>query len=99
MHRLGQLNNFEHIFQVAPALTNITSNFNTPKPPIQSKSVCHPPTTQERSRPGGAPGLSEGERGTTALILLSIDMPAQQTISEKYKLRSFQIVPSIQFHT
>jgi hypothetical protein len=46
---LVNLNNIENIFQVAPALTGITSNFTSPKPPIQSKSTCHPPTT----RPGG----------------------------------------------
>jgi len=49
---------------VAPALTRITSNFTSPKPPIQSKSACHPHTT----RPGGVrservPRQIEAEKG------------------------------------
>jgi hypothetical protein len=31
---LAHLNNLKDIFQVAPALTFITSNFTDPKPPI-----------------------------------------------------------------
>jgi hypothetical protein len=37
---LGHLNNLKNIILVAPALTDITSNFTSPKPPIQSKSTC-----------------------------------------------------------
>jgi len=40
------LNNLTNIFLVAPALTGITSNFKSPKPPIQSKSDCQLPTPQ-----------------------------------------------------
>jgi len=51
---------------VAPALTSITSNFTSPRPPIQSKSAC-PPTSQDRaeSDQDGHPGkvTREGAAG------------------------------------
>ena len=36
---LAQLNNLKNIFQAAPALTGIRSNFTSPRPPIKSKSA------------------------------------------------------------
>ena len=32
---------------MAPALIGIITNSISPKPPIQSKSTCHPPTPQD----------------------------------------------------
>ncbi|MBE0524602.1 MAG: hypothetical protein IBX40_09765 [Methanosarcinales archaeon] len=47
---------------MAPALTGIPSNLTSPKPPIQSKSACHPPHHKgRRCKSGRAPGKSEDE--------------------------------------
>jgi len=60
---LAHLNNFENRFMVASALTGITSNFTSPKLPIQSKSACQPQNHKSgRSRSRGAPGKSEARR-------------------------------------
>ncbi|TFH44426.1 MAG: hypothetical protein E4G94_03905 [ANME-2 cluster archaeon] len=49
---------------MAPALTGITSNFTSPKLPIQSKSACQPQNHKTgRSRSGTGTGQSAGERG------------------------------------
>jgi len=46
---LGHLNNLINIYQAAPALTSITSNFTSHKPPDKSKSSCQPPSPQDRA--------------------------------------------------
>jgi len=61
---LAQLNNIENIFQMAPALTGITSNFTFPNHRFNRKAPATPHTT----RPGeadqdGHPDRVKAKRG------------------------------------
>ena len=61
---LAYLNYIKHIFLMNWTLTGITSNFTLPKPPIQSKSICHHPHHKTGlSRSGQVPRQSEDEKG------------------------------------